>query len=69
VTIAVSMPKAAFEPAGDVVFATAFPGTEVAPGRNAFIAGIEAQHDFAQAHQFHKHSRFGVTFSFAMILG
>ena len=43
--------KAALESAGDVVFAAAFPGAEVARGGNALVAGIEAQHDFAQAHQ------------------
>jgi hypothetical protein len=36
---------------------------------NAFIARIEAQDDFAEAHQSHMHSRFGLTLSFAMILG
>src|ERR1700687_6062553 len=43
--------EAALEPAGYVVFAAAFPGTKMTSGGNASIAGIEAQHDFAQAHQ------------------
>src|SRR5271155_3879907 len=39
--------EAALQPAGNVVFSAAFPRTKVARSRNALVAGIEAQHDFA----------------------
>ena len=40
--------EAAFQAAGDVVFAAAFPHLERARGVDAAVAGIEPQHDFAQ---------------------
>jgi hypothetical protein len=40
--------EAAAQAAGHVVFAAAFPGAEGAGGVDALLAGIEAQHDFAQ---------------------
>jgi len=43
--------KTAFEAASNVVFAATFPGAEMARGGNTFVAGVQAQHDFAQAHQ------------------
>ena len=36
------------EAAGDVVFAAAFPGLKGARCADASLAGIEAQHDFAE---------------------
>src|SRR6266849_666744 len=37
--------------ARNVVFAATFPRAELAGGRDPLVAGIEAQHDFAEAHQ------------------
>ena len=48
VTTAVAQAEAAAQAAGDVVFAAAFPGGELAGGADAALAGIEAEHDFAE---------------------
>ena len=40
--------EAAAQPPSHVVFAAAFPGSELAGGVDAPLAGIEAEHDFAQ---------------------
>ena len=43
--------EAALEAAGHVVLAAAFPDLEGARGVDAALAGVEAQHHLAQAHQ------------------
>src|SRR4029077_6593282 len=43
--------EAAPQTARDVVFATAFPSTELACRGDTRIPRVESQHDFAQAHQ------------------
>ena len=43
--------EAALEAAGHVVFAAAFPDLEGARGVDAALAGIEAQHHLAEAHE------------------
>ena len=43
--------EAPLQAAGNVVFASTFPRTELARCRNPLIAGIEPEHDFAKAHQ------------------
>ena len=43
--------EAALEAARDIVFATAFVNVESAGGPNTFFAGIQTQHDFAEAHE------------------
>jgi hypothetical protein len=43
--------EAAFQSAGDVVFASAFAYFEGSGGGNAPVTGIEAQHDFPEAYQ------------------
>ena len=48
VTTAVLQAEAFAQAAGDVVFAAAFPGLELAGGADAAFAGIEAEHDFAE---------------------
>jgi hypothetical protein len=39
--------EAAAESTGNVIFAPAFPGLELAGGADAAVAGIETEHDFA----------------------
>ena len=46
--MAVGSPKAAAQPAGDVVFAAALPDLERAGRVDAAVARVEAQHDFAE---------------------
>ena len=56
--------KAAFESASDVIFAATLPCAEVACRGNAFITGIEAQHDFAQTYQVPHAFAFGFDIQF-----
>ena len=43
--------EAASQPAGDVVFAAAFPDLELAGAADAAFARIEAEHDFSERDQ------------------
>ena len=43
--------EASFQPAGDVVLATAFPNPKTSRTVDPVIAWIQTQHDFAEAHQ------------------
>jgi hypothetical protein len=43
--------EATLESAGDVIFAAAFADLEGARGGDALFAGVEANHDFAEAHE------------------
>ena len=42
--------EALAQPARDVVFAAALPDLELARGADAALAGVEAEHDFAERH-------------------
>ncbi|MGD0829889.1 MAG: hypothetical protein ABR907_03020 [Terracidiphilus sp.] len=51
--------EAAAQPTSNVVFAAALPDVEVARRVNAPVAGIEAEHDFAQAQTIPAATSFG----------
>ena len=49
------MAEAAAEAAGDVIFAAAFPGGEVAGGANAAFTGVETEEDFTEGEEVEGH--------------
>ena len=49
------MAEATAEAAGDVVFAAAFPGGEVAGGANAAFTGVETEEDFTEGEEIEGH--------------
>jgi hypothetical protein len=51
--------EAALEPARHVVFTAPLPDPELPRGRDAHVAGIQAQHDLAERDQVEAAARFG----------